>query len=118
MVAGSRTALLPYARARYFENHKMMAACDKLHKLYSTTAGPVVWARSVGLEVLNELDTVKAALMMSAGSERSRPPGRVGWELAAKGVETFARNVDGARQLGNSLKDLVGAGVRQLLQRR
>lgn len=96
----------------------MLSACDKLHKLYSTTAGPVVWARSVGLEVLNELDTIKAALMMSAGSERAKPPGQVGWELAAKGVETFARNVDSARGLGSSVKTLVDAGIKQLLQQR
>ncbi|KIP02996.1 hypothetical protein PHLGIDRAFT_111423 [Phlebiopsis gigantea 11061_1 CR5-6] len=115
---GSYTSLLPYARGRYFENHKMLSACDKLHKLYSTTASPIVWARSVGLEVLNELDTIKAALMMSAGSERAKPPGQVGWELAAKGVEAFARNVDNVRELGSSAKTLVDAGVRQLLQRR
>ena len=44
----------------------MLSAVDKLHKLYTATAEPVVWARSVGLEVINELDTVKTALMMSA----------------------------------------------------
>ncbi|GJE90325.1 ubiquinone biosynthesis monooxygenase [Phanerochaete sordida] len=115
---GSYTSLLPYARGRYFENHKMLSACDKLHKLYSTTAGPVVWARTVGLEVLNELDTVKAALMMTAGSERARQPGQVGWELAAKGVETLAKNINGARDLASSVTGLVDAGLRQLLQRR
>ena len=109
---------MPYARNRYVENHKMLAATDKLHKLYSMTAEPVVWARSVGLEVLNELDTIKAALMMSAGSERPRDPSQIGWELAAKGVAAFARNVEGARQLGKSVQDLVAAGVRQLSQRR
>lgn len=96
----------------------MLSACDKLHKLYSTAAGPVVWARTAGLEVLNELDAIKAALMMTAGSESARQPGQVGWELAAKGVETFAKNVNGARELANTVKDLMGAGVRQLLQRR
>ncbi len=34
----------------------MMSAVDKLHKLYASTAPPVVWARSTGVEVLNELD--------------------------------------------------------------
>ena len=38
--------------------------------------------------------------------------------LAAKGVAAFARNVEGARQLGKSVQDLVAAGVRQLSQRR
>ncbi|EKM50193.1 uncharacterized protein PHACADRAFT_178811 [Phanerochaete carnosa HHB-10118-sp] len=115
---GSYTSLLPYARSRYFENHKMLSACDKLHKLYSATAGPVVWARSVGIEVLNELDAIKAALMMTAGSERAGLPGQVGWELTAKSVETFAKNVNGARELADTVKDLLGVGVRQLLQRR
>ncbi|KAG7093599.1 hypothetical protein E1B28_007265 [Marasmius oreades] len=65
---GSYTALLPYTQERYFANHKVMTACDKLHKLYSFTAEPIVWARSMGLEVVNEFDSVKAALMMTAGS--------------------------------------------------
>jgi ubiquinone biosynthesis monooxygenase Coq6 len=109
---------MPYTRDRYVENHKMLAVTDKLHKLYSMTAEPAVWARSVGLEVLNELDTIKAALMMSAGSERSRDASQVGWELAAKSVEAFARNTDGLRHLGKTVQDLVGAGLRQLSQRR
>nr|VWP00342.1 Fungal_trans domain-containing protein [Ganoderma boninense] len=41
---GSRTALLPYTRERYFENHKILSSCDKLHKLYASTTEPVVWA--------------------------------------------------------------------------
>ncbi len=96
----------------------MISACDKLHKLYSSTSQPVVWARSVGLEVLNELDTIKAALMMSAGSERhSRRPGEVGWELAAKSIENFATGLDNARALGGSLANVVGDGVRSLWER-
>lgn len=115
---GSYTALLPYARNRYFENHKMLSACDKLHKLYSSTAEPVVWARSVGLEVLNELDTIKGALMMSAGTtHRTRDqPGRIGWEFAAKGVQEVAKSLDNARVLGNSAAGLVGVAVRQFWQ--
>lgn len=46
-----------------------MSATDKLHKLYSTDMLPVVWARSVGVEVLNELDSVKAGIMMTAGAQ-------------------------------------------------
>ncbi|KAI0083468.1 hypothetical protein BDY19DRAFT_900279 [Irpex rosettiformis] len=114
---GSYTALTPYARTRYFENHKMLSACDKLHKLYASTAEPVVWARSVGVEVLNELDALKGALMMSAGTTKTRgPPGQVGWELAARGVEGFAKNVDNVRVLGSSIAGVVGAGLRQLWQ--
>ncbi|KAI0664381.1 ubiquinone biosynthesis hydrox [Cubamyces menziesii] len=116
---GSRTALLPYARARYFENHKIMAACDKLHKLYSATAEPVVWARSVGVEVLNELDSVKAAMMLAAGSRpsRARPSGaQLGANLAATGLESLARGVSGVRTLTEGVANLAGAGVQRLLQ--
>ena len=95
----------------------MLAACDKLHKLYSTTSEPVVWARSIGVEVLNELDSVKGALMMLVGSDVGRRPSpQVGWDLAAKGVETFARNVNDARALGSTVAGAVGAAVRQLWQ--
>ncbi|KAH9973508.1 hypothetical protein BGW80DRAFT_1307716 [Lactifluus volemus] len=34
----------------------MMSAVGELHKLYASTAPPIVWARNTGLEVLNELD--------------------------------------------------------------
>ncbi|PLW44260.1 hypothetical protein PCASD_03881 [Puccinia coronata f. sp. avenae] len=64
---GGLTALAPYARARYLANHLVMATVDKLHKLYSLETAPVVWARSVGVEVLNELPGLKAAMMGSAG---------------------------------------------------
>jgi hypothetical protein len=54
---------VPYARERYFENHKMMSAVDKLHKLYASTAAPVVWAHSTGVEALNEPDGLKAGII-------------------------------------------------------
>lgn len=73
-----------------------MSAVDKLHKLYSSTCEPIVWARSVGLEVLNELDTVKAALMMDAGGGRSTGSG---WNLLAWGVEGVATGLSAARML-------------------
>ena len=113
---GSYTALAPYARERYFENHKMLSAVDKLHKLYSVTAEPVVWARSVGLEVLNELDTIKAALMMSAGSTRRTDPASVGWSVAASGLETFAKTASGVKSVSETLVGLAGATVQGLLK--
>ncbi|KAH9844300.1 ubiquinone biosynthesis hydrox [Rhodofomes roseus] len=114
---GSYTALAPYARDRYFENHKMLSAVDKLHKLYSATAEPVVWARSVGLEVLNELDTIKAALMMSAGSARRTDPASVGWSVAASSLETVARSVNSAKSVGDTIVGLAGATAQGLLKR-
>jgi len=97
---GSRTTLMPYARSRYLENHTILSAVDKLHKLYSTTAQPVVWARSVGLEVVNELDTLKAAFMMSAGATANT--GAFG-RVASEGYGTAMKTVDAARSVAGSL---------------
>ena len=107
----------PYARERYLENHTMLSVCDKLHKIYSFTSEPVVWARSVGVEVLNELDTLKAALVLAAGSERrKKAPGQVGWEVAATGIEMFAKSVDNLRTVGGALGTVLGTGLKNVFQ--
>ena len=96
-----------------------MAACDKLHKLYSSTSEPVVWARSVGVEVLNELDSVKAALMLNAGSRssRARLSGRqVGVNFAADAVESIARSLSGVDTLTRGVAGMVGQGLQRVLQ--
>ena len=112
---GSRTALLPYTRARWFENHKILSAVDKLHKLYSTTLPPVVWARSVGLEVINELDTIKAALMITAGGSGGGPrAGNGGWDVAARGLENLNGAADTAKVVRNVLVNAAGVGLQQL----
>lgn len=112
---GSRTALLPYTRERWLENHKILTAVDKLHKLYSTTLPPVVWARSVGLEVINELDTIKAALMMTAGGGGARlSDGAWGWNLVAKSMEGFNNATDTAKVVGGGLVNVAGIGLQQL----
>lgn len=91
-----------------------MSAFDKLHKLFSTTAEPIVWARSVGLEVLNELDTVKAAIMMSAGSSRvsTHDPA----SFAANGLENLARSAGTAKAVFENALPLLKAGIQGLLQ--
>ncbi|KAI0272176.1 hypothetical protein BGY98DRAFT_1002086 [Russula aff. rugulosa BPL654] len=109
---GSRTAIVPYARERYFENHKMMSAVDKLHKLYASTVPPVVWARSTGVEVLNELDTLKAGIISAAGGRSSA--GIVTgspWGVVAGGVEAL---VSGTHVIGTGLKSVAGGILQQL----
>ncbi|KAF7969689.1 hypothetical protein HWV62_26204 [Athelia sp. TMB] len=117
---GSHTALLPYARAQWAPNHTLMSAIDKLHKLYASTFEPVVWARSVGLEVLNELDGVKGAVMGGAGARvRTTRGGRAvggGWDVAAKGVEGIAAGLEGAKLVGGVLAGAVLGGVQKLLK--
>lgn len=113
-VVGSRTALLPYPKARYFENHKLISATDKLHKLYGVTWPPLVWARSVGLEVINELDSIKSALMMNAGSQPARSSSNPLWNLAASGVEGLANASQSAEMLARGATHL----LRQAIQPR
>ncbi|CAG8712636.1 457_t:CDS:1 [Acaulospora colombiana] len=65
---GSPTALQAYPRERYLANHAMLSGVDKLAKLYGTSFGPVVWMRSVGLDVVNEWDGLKDMFMGVAGA--------------------------------------------------
>ena len=112
---GSRTALVPYARERYFENHKMMSAVDKLHKLYASTASPIVWARSTGVEVLNELDTLKAGIIRAAGGRSSTRsvPGSA-WEMVAGGVEALVSGAHVMGAVGTGLRSVAGGILQQL----
>ncbi|KZT37735.1 ubiquinone biosynthesis hydrox [Sistotremastrum suecicum HHB10207 ss-3] len=111
---GSRTALLPYVRNRYFENHKVMSAVDKLHKLYSSQLPPVVWARSVGLEVVNELDSLKTALMLSAGADSRTTPNP--WNAAADGVTLVNNGIEFLKTGASVISGTVGSAVRNVLK--
>ena len=94
----------------------MMSAVDKLHKLYASTAPPVVWARSAGVEALNELDTLKAGIISAAGGRSSagNVPGSL-WEMVAGGVEAVEPLVSGARVIGTGLKSVTGGILQQLV---
>lgn len=112
---GSRTALAPYARERYFENHKVMSAVDKLHKLYASTAPPVVWARSTGLEVLNELDALKAGIVGAAGGQSSARAGAGSfWDAVAGGVEMLVGGARVAEAVGSGFRSVAGGVMQQL----
>jgi ubiquinone biosynthesis monooxygenase Coq6 len=114
--SGSYTALMPYARERYLENHKVMSAVDKLHKVYSSTAQPVVWARSVGVEVINELDSVKAALMINAGAG-SRLQDASGWNLLAKGAENLTGFASTSKMIGAGIQELAKTASQRIFGR-
>lgn len=75
----------------------------------------MVWARSVGLEVINELDTIKAALMITAGGGGLRVGGEGwGWNAVASGLENFTSASDAAKVVGSGLVNVVGTGLQQL----
>jgi ubiquinone biosynthesis monooxygenase Coq6 len=91
-----------------------MSAVDKLHKLYTTKLEPVVWARSVGLEVINELDSVKAAIMMSAGAQPTTQ-GSPGWNFAANVVQNTSAAVDAVSTVVPAVGRAVIGGIGNLL---
>lgn len=96
-----------------------MSAVDKLHKLYSSTTSPVVWARSTGVEVLNELDVLKAGIMGAAGgqSESGARGGRrpsFFWETIASGVEALAGGTRVAGAVGDGLRSTAGGILQRL----
>ncbi|CAK1363783.1 unnamed protein product [Cercospora beticola] len=66
MDIGSCWALDEYNSQRWAANNAMLGVVDKLQKLYSVGSGPVVWGRSLGLDLVNKLSPLKGALMGAA----------------------------------------------------
>lgn len=126
---GGYTNLLPYHQAQYAPNHGILSITDKLHKLYALENVPAVWARSVGLEVLNELGPVKGALMSAAGATptpwklrdfkgtwepaygtSSRDPhSTILWNAAASGIEGFSSTVQFGKVLAGGVRSILRA---------
>lgn len=91
MDIGTHSALAGYERARYLPNQIMLSLTDHLHWLFATRPasaytspmGPLhkavreqalkalVWARSTGLDIVNELGPLKRLLENGAGSIRT-----------------------------------------------
>lgn len=66
---GTKFALDPYFSNRYPVNNAMLGVVDKIHKIYGTDFSPVVCARSLGVNILNNLPFVKD-LMVGQVSHR------------------------------------------------
>lgn len=66
MDIGTNWCLDGYQSERWAANNAMLGTVDKLHKLYSAGSGPVVWGRSLGLEVVERLGPLKGFLMGAA----------------------------------------------------
>lgn len=67
MDIGDILSLERYPAERYLVNAKIGGACDVLHKLYNVPGnGPVAWARSLGLDVIDRIPFVKGFLMKNA----------------------------------------------------
>lgn len=67
MDVGDHLALESYMSARYAANAKIGGMCDLLHKVYNVPGnGPVAFARSVGLDVIDRLPWLKGFVMKQA----------------------------------------------------
>ena len=67
MDVGDLLTLERYSSERYLPNAKIGGACDLLHKMYNVPGeGPITWARSLGLGVVDRLPFVKSFLMKNA----------------------------------------------------
>ena len=62
MYAGDVQELYEYESERQKHNLATMAAIDGLHRLYSTTATPIVLLRSIGLSSVNALTPLKVCI--------------------------------------------------------
>lgn len=73
-----------------------------------------MWARSVGLEVVNELGSLKAALMGAAGAQGAgnSDTAAAGWGAAVRGVEVLNRGVQIGKVVVNGAGSIV-AGLAQ-----
>ena len=92
----------------------MMAVIDKLHKIYSSTSEPLVWARSVGIEVLNEIDTVKTAMISAAGANSATGEGQ-GWTQVAVGIENLTRGLNTAKLVSDGVVGGLGTRLQRVL---
>lgn len=70
MDIGSSWCLDGYNGERWAANNAMIGVVDKLKKVYSASSGPVVWGRSLGLDVIDRLGSVKGAFMGAAAGGR------------------------------------------------
>ncbi|KAG0244987.1 hypothetical protein B0O80DRAFT_418175 [Mortierella sp. GBAus27b] len=63
---GNIHSLTPYSSERFLPNLAMLGTVDKLSKLYNTDFGPVVWARSLGLTAVDNMEPIKSEIMKFA----------------------------------------------------
>lgn len=62
---GSTLVLENFNAKAWPSNHALMGVCDKLHKVFLTDFGPLVFLRGLGLKSLNLVDTVKNMMIQA-----------------------------------------------------
>ncbi|KAL8279298.1 hypothetical protein RQP46_008335 [Phenoliferia psychrophenolica] len=114
---GSYNSLRSYPRSRYFKNHLILSGCDHLSALYGSRSPPIVWARSTGLEIVNELESVKNLIMGGVGGSAKAGQGAgTPWAFVADAIQGVGSAVEVAKGLGamagQQIMERVGRGVR------
>lgn len=99
------------------KNHLILSGCDHLSALYGSRSPPIVWARSAGLEIVNELEGLKRVIMGGVGGgERSGRGAGTPWGYVASAIEGVGSAVEVAKGLGTMAGQQVlerfGKGVR------
>lgn len=119
---GAFLSLKPYPKERYVANHAVLSACDHLASLYGRTDPVSVWARSTGVEVLNELGPIKEMIMRRAGSAKGSgptpPAGERGagvWGAVASVFERAGQVKDVASLVGRAAVGQVGARLSRFI---
>ncbi|GAA6050712.1 hypothetical protein JCM3770_006591 [Rhodotorula araucariae] len=117
---GAYLGLAAYPRARYAANHAVLSACDHLATLYGRTDRPTVCARSAGVELVNELEPLKALIMGRAGSGSARAAARRGagpWGALAGALEGVGRARDLVGLVGGAVAGQVGRRAAEFIVR-
>lgn len=98
MDIGDMGVLGRYNSECWMRNNRMLGAVDKLGKLYGvgSNIGAVVWARGVGLGMVDRMDWLKGWFMTQAGVEADRK-GDVGG-LDSAGMMQSAAGLAGSVQ--------------------
>ena len=108
--------MLPYPRERYPANHLLLSTTDKLHHVFGTRIPIVNWARSTGMDLINEMTPVKRALMERVGANAGVKQ-KSWYEAGADTLDGWktVKSLAGIARAGAG--QLVSNGARKLLER-
>jgi len=114
--AGAYTAMLPYPRERYPANHLILSTTDKLHHVFGTRMPIINWARSTGMDLINEMTPIKRALMERVGANSFTQQKNI-YESGADAMDGWktVKTLAGIARAGAG--QLIGNGARKLLER-
>jgi hypothetical protein len=102
---GSITALSPYQRSQHAINHSFLLLFSGLNSLYSLhPSHTLVSLRSTGLEVIDQLEDLKKAMISFAGGTDVNEKTEKIWPgIVADGLDRFGKVMDMGRAISGML---------------